>query len=465
MRKISILTPKIRLLCILIPLSSLSLCCESLLEVDLPADQINTDQVYQNIALAQQALNGIYANLREKSILSGESSGLGTLLSLYTDELTSYEEPGSTNEFSTFYSNAIRSSSLVLNALWDQSYNHIYTLNRFIEGVENSPQLNSSEKEQLLAEASLLRALYYQYLTCLFGDIPYTTTSDYQINTTLQRTPYETVLKAIEEDLKYSVDHLTYAYRNPDRIYPNKACAELLLAKNYALQNNYPLAAQTLKNILQLPDYALEQNLANVFKKEAKSTLWQLDSNAEGIPTSEAKNYIFVTLPPIRYALNPVLLAQFAPTDLRRTQWIKTLTEGERSFSHAFKYKNNNSNADEYSLVFRLEEVLLLDVESLLNLGQTSEAIAQLNRLRLRANLSPLPLDLSAEQVLQAYLDEDQREFFTEHGHRFFTLKRNHQLAQLKKTKPDWQDFHQVWPIPQKELLLNPNLQPQNHGY
>lgn len=465
MKKIPILNPKIRLLGILIPLSLLSPSCEALLEVDLPADQINTDQVYQNIALAEQALNGIYANLREKSILSGESSGLGTLLSLYTDELTAYEEPGSINEFSAFYSNAIRSSSLVLTAIWDQSYNQIYTLNRFIEGVTNSSQLSSNEKERLLAEASLLRALYYQYLTCLFGDIPYTTTTDYQINTKLQKTPHETVLMAIEEDLKYSLEHLSYSYRSPYRIYPNKACAEFLLAKNYALQNNYTLAAQTLNTILQVPDYALEQDLTKVFKREAKSTLWQLDSNAEGTPTSEAKNYIFVTLPPIRYALNPKLLTQFASTDLRRTHWIKTLTEGQYSFSHAFKYKNNNSNADEYSLVFRLEEVLLLEVESFLYLGQTAEAIGQLNRLRRRANLSPLALDLSVEQVMQAYLDEDQREFFTEHGHRFFTLKRNHQLAQLKNYKPGWQDFHQVWPIPQKELLLNPNLQPQNHGY
>ncbi|WP_228426441.1 RagB/SusD family nutrient uptake outer membrane protein [Chryseobacterium carnipullorum] len=52
-----------------------------------------------------------------------------------------------------------------------------------------------------------------------------------------------------------------------------------------------------------------------------------------------------------------------------------------------------------------------------------------------------------------------------EHGIRFFDLKRWGLLDQLIPVKTNWKSYHAQWPIPQKELLLNPNLNPQNTGY
>ena len=68
--------------------------------------------------------------------------------------------------------------------------------------------------------------------------------------------------------------------------------------------------------------------------------------------------------------------------------------------------------------------------------------------------------------LLEAILQERKAEFFTEQGHRFFDLKRTGRATPiLSPIKPDWKSSSLVLPIPQSELLLNPNLGPQNEGY
>jgi hypothetical protein len=63
-------------------------------------------------------------------------------------------------------------------------------------------------------------------------------------------------------------------------------------------------------------------------------------------------------------------------------------------------------------------------------------------------------------------MQERKVELFSEFGHRFFDLKRLDKLdAELNLTKPSWSTYMKNLPIPQRELLLNPNLLPQNNGY
>ncbi len=63
-------------------------------------------------------------------------------------------------------------------------------------------------------------------------------------------------------------------------------------------------------------------------------------------------------------------------------------------------------------------------------------------------------------------MQERRVEFFTEGGHRFFDLKRAQQLDNaLSSLKPGWNSTDALLPLPESELLLNPNLLPQNPGY
>ncbi|MFC3158069.1 RagB/SusD family nutrient uptake outer membrane protein [Chryseobacterium arachidis] len=129
------------------------------------------------------------------------------------------------------------------------------------------------------------------------------------------------------------------------------------------------------------------------------------------------------------------------------------------------KYKLRSANTLEYSVVFRLEEVYLLLAESLTQQNNIADAVPFVNKIRQRAGLPVLNAGITKDVLLTEILNENRREFFTEMGHRFLDLKRNEQLNQLASAKPNWKEFHKLWPIPQKELLLNSKLNPQNTGY
>lgn len=438
--------------------------CESLIDIDLPNDQINASDVFQDAQTANSALINLYTNFRNQSIYSGSSFGLGTTLGLYTDELENLTPSSSSLGFYALYNNQINSTSSSITTMWTSSYTHIYAINAFIEGLTASNTIALKDKETPLAEALLLRVLYYQALTQLFGDIPYITSTNYKTNTTISKTNSLEVLKLLENDLLEIEQKLNYTYRNTTKYYPNKSVVELVLAKNYLIQKQYNQAEKYAQKVIQSPLYAIENDINNVFKNSAKSTLWQLSNNNNtDAPTFEATNFIILTTP--NFQLSENLLNIYDNNDLRKKNWINTITLNSKLLSYAYKYKNRTANKDENSIIFRLEEAYFILAEALIHQQKYSQAIPVLNTIRNRAGLSNLPDTLSEQQLLTEMLIESQREFFTEHGRRFFDLKRNDKLSLLNQTKPNWQSIHALFPYPENETILNPNLLPQNNGY
>lgn len=434
--------------------------CEQLIETDLPDNQVTREDVFKDMATTEAALTNLYINVRENPFLTKNTNGISYNLSLYTDELDYFA-----NNLNDFYTNTVEADHTLNASWWDYAYSGIYAANDFIEGLSQSAFIAEADKKAFLGEAYFIRSLYYQYLCQLYGDIPYTLTTDYVYNTAIAKTSYAEMLIQIEKDLKTAVDLLDDSYRNQQRIYPNQSTAKLLLAQNYLLQKKYEEAEKTCLEIINNNTYQLESDLDKVFKKEAKSTLWQLSSNSDTDNTPEASAYIFVSLPPPNVALSTELLNIFETSDKRKQQWIKEVTDGNLSFFHAYKYKNKENNTDEYSVFFRVEEVYFMLAEALTYQNRTAEAIGYINIIRQRAGLNPLPDSLNQDEFIDEMLKESQREFFTENGHRFFDLKRNGKLEKLSIVKPNWQNKHQLFPIPERQLQINPNLQPNNNGY
>lgn len=432
--------------------------CEKMIEIDLPSDQIYTENAFKDKRSALSALSNLYINLRESSLFSGNGQGIGTVLGLYTDELKSLSST-STSENFLIYHNMLDPTRYTISSLWNTSYSHIYAINSFIKGVQESQGIDEKEKEQLINEVYILRTMYYQALAQIFGDIPYTESTDYKENTFIKKTPVLQVYQNIEKDLLSAENILSTTYRSPDKYYPNKAVAQLLLAKNYLLTKQYNKAEFYANEILNTPFYAIESNVSKVFKKTATSTIWQLSNSSNIAPTYEAGTYIiFVTQPST--ALNPILFNTYDSNDQRKINWIATHDPTGNLF--AYKYKNRLDNPDECSILFRIEEAYFILAEALIYQNREKQAIGYINTIRQRAGLTKLPDTLTKEQTTLAMLSESQKEFFLEHGRRFFDLKRNNKLSLLKTSKPNWQDKHALFPYPEKELLINPNLNPQN---
>ncbi|MEC4028747.1 RagB/SusD family nutrient uptake outer membrane protein [Myroides odoratimimus] len=432
--------------------------CEEMIEIDLPTDQISTESVFKDKRSATAALANLYIKLRESSLYSGNNQGMGAELGLYTDELEPISIP-STADSALLFNNTIDPTRFVLTTFWNTSYTEIYAINSFINGVSKSSGILEQDKNQLIAESLLLRAMYYQALTQLFGDIPHTTSTNYKTNTHIKKTNYIEVLKLIEQDVLQAKEILSYNYRTPNKYYPNKAVAELILAKNYLLQKEYSKAEFYAELLINNPLYNLELDLSQTFKKTAKSTIWQLSNSNNTVATYEARNYIML-INDSRYKLSSNLINSFDPNDLRKLHWTKEYLDTNKV--HAFKYKNNFTNSDECSILFRIEEAYFILSEALIYQNKEKEAIPYLNSIRQKAGLSLFPSTFNKEETLLVMLHESKKEFFLEHGRRFFDLKRNDKLSILKASKPNWQNKHALLPYPEKEILINPNLNPQN---
>ncbi|MNL53547.1 SusD family protein [compost metagenome] len=112
-----------------------------------------------------------------------------------------------------------------------------------------------------------------------------------------------------------------------------------------------------------------------------------------------------------------------------------------------------------------MAEQYLIRAEARAEQGDLIGAKEDLDKIRTTAGLTGTTA-LSKQDILDAILKERRVEFFTEQGHRFFDLKRANALdAALAPVKAGWNPTDQLLPLPESELTLNPNLNPQNPGY
>nr|WP_321486209.1 RagB/SusD family nutrient uptake outer membrane protein [uncultured Draconibacterium sp.] len=438
--------------------------CENLVEVSAPTNQLGTPQVFENIQTANAAMSGLYADLRDQSLISGAGYfTMSTLAASYADELVCYNNDQ--NGVMDIYLNQQQETNTKIANLWNTAYTQIYYANSIINGTELSTSLSAEEKNQLKGEALLIRSLLYFYLQQFFGDIPYTTSIDYEYNRNLSKTESAALLEQLESDLEEAASLLDDNYRNAQRIYPNRKVTELVLAKVYLTEQKYQQAEQLANGILQSSLYQLQPDLSEVFHNNGSHILWQMGPQNSGDATKEASFYYFSDVAPYAYVLSEELISSFAENDLRKQRWMTPVSFNGDTWYRPYKYKNlSGTNTNEFSVVFRLEEVYFILAEALAKQNRENEALLYLNISRERAGLTPLT-DLSSEEFITELLTEKQREFFTEFGHRFLDLKRLGHLDDLKTVKSNWNDTKSLWPLPLNELLLNVNLYPQNPGY
>jgi starch-binding outer membrane protein, SusD/RagB family len=438
----------------------LTSACEQLVEVDFPTNQIGTTQVFEDLQTANSALEYLYSKVRDQSVISGGNNyGASVLLESYTDNIDYY---GSNQNLIEIYQSQVQETNSFISSIWNTAYIQIYYANSIIHGAENSSALSLDDKKRIEGEALLIRSLIYYYLQQLFGEIPYTTSLDYEYNRTLQKTDKKTLLTLLENDLKEASWLMHDEYRNEDRIYPNRKAAQLMLARVYLLREEWSQAEKITDTILQSPLYEFQPDINEVFHKSGSHIIWQLAPRTSG--NDEASFYYFVNASPKSYTLTQNLVNIFSDDDLRKQAWMKQVTYNGSAWYRSDKYKDRTTSPTEYPIVFRLDEVYFIMAEALAMQNRFDEALPYLNATRVRSGLTALG-SLTGDAFFNELMSEKRREFFCESGLRFIDLKRWGKLDELSVLKPGWEDYKNLWPLPQSEMLLNSNLNPQNSGY
>ncbi|MEC4004827.1 RagB/SusD family nutrient uptake outer membrane protein [Flavobacterium sp. SUN052] len=440
--------------------------CDDFVRVDLPGSQLTAAAVYEDPITADAAMTDVYAKLRDGGLLNGGATGLSFLMGTYADELDFYGN--SQNGAVAFYQNSLLASNSDVKNLWDASYNQIYGANAVIEGVTNSTSLSAATRAQLKGEALFVRALVHFYLSTTFGAVPYITSTDYEYNRHVSRMPVASLHAAVQDDLEASILLLPEDYVSSDRTRPNRYAAHALLARValYAgLWNEASDEASAVLNHTAL--YSTVTDLDAVFLKESPSTVWQFSSSAIGGNTLEAGTFNFVVGPPPLAALTSDFMTSFEANDLRKTHWTNSVSDGTTTWYHPYKYKANgdSGSAVEFTVVLRMGELYLIRAEARVRAGDLIGGKEDLNIVRHLAGLNDTTA-MSASALLDSILAERRVELFCEFGHRFFDLKRFNQVQPvLSAVKSGWNATDVLFPIPDSELNLNPNLAPQNAGY
>lgn len=436
--------------------------CSEFVEVTAPKTQIVRAQVFENDAGARAAISGILSQMmNSSSFASGSSNSVTVLGGLSSDEFLNHS---TSQVYTTLYNNSLSPiNNSAVTANWNDMYLYVYEANSILEGCEASKTLSKATLDQVTGEAKFIRAFSYFYLINFFGDVPLITGTDYRANMVASRTPVETVYSQIERDLTEAQGLLLadYSMSNNEKVEPNRWAATALLARMHLYKKEWAAAEAQSSIIIGGNIFSLPSALNSVFLKNSPEAIWQLMPVTPGANTNEGPIMI-IAGNPTRWSLPSATTDIFEPADKRLNSWVGSFTTGGKAYRFPAKYKVRLTGQPltEYYMVFRLAEQYLIRAEARAMQNNLSGAIDDLNIIRNRAGIAPVSATgLTQPQVLALIERERRAELFAEWGHRWFDLKRSGNIDTiLGRVKLDWQSKDALFPIPQAEIIANPNI-------
>ncbi len=405
---------------------------------------------------------------------------------------------------------------------WNILYYGINTCNRLMYTFEN---LEDVDTKPAIAELRGLRALYYWWLVDIYGNVPimdrFDVPDDYKPETKSRQEVYN----FIESEL---LDIMPYLSKNTGLEYfgrVNYYVAQTILAELYinaevytgtpqwdkaeaavdsVMSGGYSLAADFFSNFREdataSPEYILGLHFDRVEAPAFEIHLFTLHYNLaakyqfedncwNGIAAQESFFHMFdadtndarrnsilfgfqyfddgtVVEDPSYEKFNPQDPTYRDPdgAPLNLTPAINMLEPkclrqaGARVAKYPFIVGSDRYTSNDMP-IFRLGEIYLMKAELRLRKGDAAGALEYVNRLRNRAGAAPL-----TELTMESLSDEYARELFAE-GKRRTQLIRFGKYTEARWEKPDVSpDYVKLWPIPQDQIDVNPNLV-QNPGY
>ncbi|WP_419699465.1 RagB/SusD family nutrient uptake outer membrane protein [Mucilaginibacter sp. NFX135] len=428
--------------------------CRKMAGTDLPPNQLTPDKVFGDSSSAVAATANLY------TLFGTVDANFIRYIGTYTDELKTTTVSSVSTEFTN---GSLTTGNTAVLSIWQNLYATIYKANALLEGIQPVKSLPPTLKNTCMGEARFVRAYCYYQLVNIYGDVPLVLTTAVTQNAKAARSPAKAVMTRVILDLTEGQRLLPTAYPfGGEKIQANRWAAAALLAKAYLFNNDYVHAGAQADQVISSGQYNLLSNLNQVFTANNAEAILQL-WNSTGASTLNSVPSSGIPV----YQVSPQLLASFETGDKRRTSWVNSVTVSGLQYYYPYTYKQRNPTTGplaEYSTYIRLAELYLIRGESRLRQQDLSGARADLNTIRQRAGL-PATTATTADELLTAIRQERQAELFNEGGNRFIDLKRYQTIDQvLSPIKPLWKPSSALFPIPQAEILNDPNLT-QNPGY
>ena len=390
-------------------------------------------------------------------------------------------------DYSPFESNSQNGTESVLLNIWSQAYAGIYRCNIFLERIEGITFDDPELKERMIAEAKFLRGFFYFDLVRVFGDVPLVLNVLQPDEAFVPRDSKVEVYRQIEQDFMDAIQELPlkseYALGDMGRI--TKGAAQAYLMKVYLYQQKFSEAATIGAEVYASQEYAIAENYLDNFRVDTENGIESIleiqciSDSGQGLGNAhydleafeETPNPRGYTQPNTEYR-NSYGETEAGDPDPRRDMNIEfsiissTLLRSNKYTLPQDPQPANQFDGDNNYVLMRYADFLLLYAEALNETGDNLLALDMINEVRQRPDvMMPILSDLNQEQTRQAIFDERKWELGLE-GHRFFDLVRWGIAGEVIRAldRPFVDGIHEIMPIPQSELDLNPNLE-QNPGY
>lgn len=479
--------------------------CEKELD-QAPLSDASAANFYRDAADFEQAVNGIYAQLRPYPDRHFNLSEIRSDNMYATTEIGVREHEPINN-----FVNTLETNSLVISA-WNENFNGIMRANTVLDRLNASVVPDNAQRNRLEGEARFLRALYYFDLVRLYGKVPvYDAAVSPAAALEVPRSPVAEVYNLIISDLTSAVEMLPPSYGAASRGRATSWAAKSLLAlvhltrsaPTYGIEgpgldmNEYAAALTLLNDVINNGPYAWVEDYSRIFAYNNENNpdiVFDIQFLSGGLgtggtyPGTMAPNSYFnaVGIPfPAGLETKPLssdLIAAFAPEDKRLGVAVQQGFTDEFGNSDPRPFFRKFLNEEGYGLdrfdwginfpIIRYTDVLMMKAEAILQgaPGTQEEVDEIINRVRARAGLEPV-----SGVTIDMYLEERRREFAGE-GHRWHDLVRTGKVLEVMNEWLPAEDTRNVmaetldpnyiiYPIPFSELQVKEGLYQQNPGY
>ncbi|WP_372772064.1 RagB/SusD family nutrient uptake outer membrane protein [Mangrovibacterium sp.] len=461
--------------------------CDDFLEEN-PQDFLSPDNLPVTEADCDLLLNGAISYQRAQNLYE---RSLVFLAGISADDMDVRNSSGDRYEIDRY---TYLTTNQHIENVWSSAYALINECNIMINKIPET-DLSDSVKEQYVAGASFLRALWYFHLVRLFGDnliLLDQPVDDFTAALELETASIESVYELIKMDIDYAVGiNSSGSSRLPVEDWtaagrPTYGAAKTLQAKIYMTMAGYPLnrteywdtAREAALEVLNISRYEMATDLDDMWLIENENSPEFIFSVQNHLP--DYGSMLPVQTRPDGWSVyvgsEYYYLKYFEDGDLRKEAYHILEWNGKpyTSLSGKCPYVGKwvdiaRDNLSDYSKrtdsnfpVFRISEVYLMFAEAELEVnGLTTEAYDALNATRLRAGLSQLS-GLTSAEFKEELIAERARELTFECKRRF-DLHRWGMLDQFMSTDPHastgWNmETHEYYPAPERDALLNSNL-------
>lgn len=497
-------TVRITLCCLLLLAGS----CDNYLDV-APQGQIDEEAIRQDPSVAQDLVTGVYNIMFEGNVHGFPYVSLTNVASDDADK-GSHPADGATIH-GRMDELTMDGTVTLLNDIWSGYYRGIARANQALEMLPESP-LGEEDKNRLLGETRFLRAYFYFKLVRFFGGVPKIDrvpgageANDEEFQT---RAGEEEIYQLIIEDLEFGVENLPVKEAaEVGRV--TQAAAMGMLAKVHLYRQNYQEAYELTDAIIngEAGSYELAQNYEMIWREVGENneeSVFEVQAGVNNACDAGIQLYTVCQGPraggqrgwqDLGFGFgtpSETLLEEYEEGDPRREATVifinpspqgTVLWDGFRVPSRdsvendRYNYKAYHSRTAESNCgvmdrlpknlrILRFAEILLIHAEAGFELGSTSAALNDINRIRERADLDPLS-SLTREDIWH----ERRIELAMEHD-RYFDLVRQEAVEPGRAVEAfaahgkEWvKGKHEVFPIPQPQIDLSGGLLEQNPNY